>query len=251
MECLQRKKEPILVFEVDLFTFEEALQFVHQHLQENKGMHIVTINPEMISAGNKDDEFGRVLNEADMSIPDGVGIKIALKMKGINQENIPGIEFSKKLIAMSALEGFTIGLLGAKEEVVQKAAQNLRNEFENLNITYIRNGYFSEEEENIIKEELKAVAPRVLFVALGAPKQELLIAKLKQEMPNTIFIGVGGSFDVWSGMVKRAPEIYQKMGLEWLYRTVKEPSRFKRIFPALPLFLIQVIIETVHENLVK
>ena len=70
-------------------------------------------------------------------------------------------------------------------------------------------------------------------------------------MPNTIFIGVGGSFDVWSGMVKRAPEIYENMGLEWLYRTVKEPSRFKRIFPALPLFLIQVIIETVHENLVK
>ena len=251
MECLLRKKEPILGFEVDLFTFEEALQFVHKHLQENKGMHIVTINPEMITSGNKNDEFGRVLNQADMSIPDGVGIKIALKMKGIKQENIPGIEFSKKLIAMSALEGFTIGLLGAKEEVVQKAAQNLRNEFENLNITYVRNGYFSEDEENIIKEELKAIAPRVLFVALGAPKQELLIAKLKQEMPNTIFIGVGGSFDVWSGMVKRAPEIYQKMGLEWLYRTVKEPSRFKRIFPALPLFLIQVIIETVHENLVK
>ena len=251
MECLLRKKEPILGFEVDLFTFEEALQFVHEHLRENIGLQIVTINPEMITSGNKTDEFGRVLNEADMSIPDGVGIKIALKMKGINQENIPGIEFSKKLIGMSALEGYTIGLLGAKEEVVQKAAQNLRNEFENLNITYVRNGYFSEDEENIIKEELKAIAPRVLFVALGAPKQELLIAKLKQEMPNTIFIGVGGSFDVWSGMVKRAPEIYQKMGLEWLYRTVKEPSRFKRIFPALPLFLIQVIIETVHENLVK
>ena len=80
MDCLLRKKEPILGFEVDLFTFEEALQFVHKHLQENKGMHIVTINPEMITSGNKNDEFGRVLNEADMSIPDGVGIKIALKM---------------------------------------------------------------------------------------------------------------------------------------------------------------------------
>ena len=251
MECLHRKKEPVLGFGVDLFTFEEALQYVHTCLKENNGMQIVTINPEMISLGNKDKEFAAVLNNADLVIPDGVGIKIALKIKGISQENIPGIEFSKKLIGMCELEGFSIGLIGAKEEVIQKAVQNIRNEHENLNITYIRNGYFDEEQEKIIIEELKAVSPRVLFVALGAPKQELFISKLKPQMPNTVFIGVGGSFDVWSGMVKRAPKIYQTLGLEWLYRTVKEPARFKRIFPALPLFLIQVIIEAIHENLVK
>ena len=251
MECLHRKKEPVLGFGVDLFTFEEALQYVHTCLKENNGMQIVTINPEMISLGNKDKEFAAVLNNADLVIPDGVGVKIALKIKGISQENIPGIEFSKKLIGMCELEGFSIGLIGAKEEVIQKAVQNIRNEHENLNITYIRNGYFDEEQEKIIIEELKAVSPRVLFVALGAPKQELFISKLKPQMPNTVFIGVGGSFDVWSGMVKRAPKIYQTLGLEWLYRTVKEPARFKRIFPALPLFLIQVIIEAIHENLVK
>ena len=251
MECLHRKKEPVLGFGVDLFTFEEALQYVHTCLKENNGMQIVTINPEMISLGNKDKEFAAVLNNADLVIPDGVGVKIALKIKGISQENIPGIEFSKKLIGMCELEGFSIGLIGAKEEVIQKAVQNIRNEHENLNITYIRNGYFDEEQEKIIVEELKAVSPRVLFVALGAPKQELFISKLKPQMPNTVFIGVGGSFDVWSGMVKRAPKIYQTLGLEWLYRTVKEPARFKRIFPALPLFLIQVIIEAIHENLVK
>ncbi len=251
MECLHRKKEPVLGFGVDLFTFEEALQYVHTCLKENNGMQIVTINPEMISLGNKDKEFAAVLNNADLVIPDGVGVKIALKIKGISQENIPGIEFSKKLIGMCELEGFSIGLIGAKEEVIQKAVQNIRKEHANLNITYIRNGYFDEEQEKIIVEELKAVSPRVLFVALGAPKQELFISKLKPQMPNTVFIGVGGSFDVWSGMVKRAPKIYQTLGLEWLYRTVKEPARFKRIFPALPLFLIQVIIEAIHENLVK
>lgn len=249
MECMQRKKEPVLGFEVDLYSFEEALQAVNGYLKENKGMQIVTINPEMISLGKKNSDFGRILNSADLVIPDGVGIKLALKIKGIEQENIPGIEFSQKLIKLCELENYTIGLLGAKEEVVQQAAKNIRQEYPNLNITYIRNGYFDAQEQEIIEQELKAVAPRVLFVALGAPKQEFFIAKLKEEMPSTIFIGVGGSFDVWSGLTKRAPEIWQKLGLEWLYRTIKEPSRFKRIFPALPLFLVRVIIEAIREKL--
>ena len=236
---------------VDLFDFESSLHFVQQYMREKKGMNIVTINPEMIQLGKVNDLFGRVINEADLVIPDGVGIKLALKIKGINQENIPGIEFAKRLIGICDLEGFSIGLLGAKEEVVQRAAKNLRSEFKNLNITYIRNGYFSEQEENIIEQELKEISPKVVFVALGAPKQELLISKLKINMPETIFIGVGGSFDVWSGMIKRAPLMWQKLGLEWLYRTIKEPSRFKRIFPTLPMFVIRVIIETVHEKLVK
>lgn len=251
MECLQTKKEPILGFEVNLFSMEDALQYTHQKLQQNQGLHIVTINPEMIELGNKNPEFGRVLNEADLTIPDGVGIKIALGIKGIKQENLPGIEFSKKLINICALEGYTIGLLGAKEEVIQLASKKLQEEFQNLNITYIRNGYFSNDEVDIVKEEIKAISPKVLFVALGAPKQELFISELKEQMPQTIFIGVGGSFDVWSGMTKRAPKIWQKLGLEWLYRTIKEPSRFKRIFPTLPMFLIQVIMETIHEKLVS
>lgn len=248
MECLQRKRESILGFDVDLFSFEDAIQFVHQNLKENKGMQIVTINPEIITAGRKNDDLGRIINEADLVLPESVGIKLALKIMGIEQEKIPGVDFSKKLVALCALEGYTIGLLGSKEEVVQKAAKNLRDEHPSLNITYVRNGYFSEADEDIIKEELKAISPRIVFVALGAPKQELLISKIKAEMPETIFIGVGGSFDVWSGMVKRAPEVYQKLGLEWLYRTMKEPARFKRIFPALPLFLIQVIIEALKEK---
>lgn len=251
MECLQTKKENILGFEVNLFSMDEALQYVNCCLKENKGLHIVTINPEMIELGTKNPDFGRVLNESDLVIPDGVGIKLALKCKGINQENIPGVEFSKRLMNICALDGYSIGLLGAKEQIVQLASKKLRDEIQGINITYIRNGYFSDSEKGIVKSELKAISPRVVFVALGAPKQEFFISELKTEMPETVFIGVGGSFDVWSGVTKRAPLIYQKLGLEWLYRTIKEPYRFKRIFPTLPLFVIRVIMESINEKLVK
>lgn len=251
MECIQRKKEPVLGFEVDLLSFEESLQLVHQYLKENKGMQIVTINPEIISWGKKNDEYGRIIKEADLVIPESIGIKLALKINGINQDNIPGVEFSQKLIQMCELEGFSVGFLGAKEEVVQKATKNIQEKHKNINITYIRNGYFDLNEEEIIAQELKAISPRVIFVALGVPKQEFMIAKLKKDMPTTVFIGVGGSFDVWAGVVKRAPKIWQKLGLEWLYRTIQEPERFKRIFPALPLFLVQVIIESIKKNWLK
>ena len=96
-----------------------------------------------------------------------------------------------------------------------------------------------------ILEELRLKNPRLALIALGSPKQEFFIAKAKKIMPETLFIGLGGSFDVWSGYVERAPEIWQKMGLEWLYRTIKEPKRFKRIFPTLPLFVLKVLKEKI------
>ena len=244
----ERKQAKILGFGVDLMTFDGALEFSEERLKQGSGFQVVTINPEMIEIAKKNPDFAAVLNNADLVIPDGVGIKLALKINGINQQNIPGIEYSKKLIAICAKNGFPIALLGAKEEIVQKAKTNLLKEFENLNIVYARNGYFSKEDEENIKSEMTQAAPKAVFVALGAPKQEFMIQELKKSMPEAVFVGVGGSFDVWSGVVKRAPEIYQKLGLEWLYRTVKEPQRFKRIFPALPLFLIRVIIDSVLQK---
>lgn len=248
MDELKRKKAEILGFGVDLFSFDEALRYILLHLHENQGMQIVTINPEMIETAKVNPEFAKILNTADLVIPDGVGVKIALKIKGINQDNIPGIEFSKRLIKIAADSNFAIALFGAKEEIVKKAKDNLMSEYPSLNISYLRNGYFGCEDIENIKNEMVAAEPKIAFFALGAPKQELMINEFRKAMPQTVFIGVGGSFDVWSGVTKRAPEIYQKLGLEWLYRTIKEPSRFKRIFPTLPMFLIRVIIESVFQK---
>lgn len=240
---MPKQKYSVLGYKVDSYTFNELSNYVRNLLQENKNAHIVTINPEMIALAQKDNNFSNVIKNADIVIPDGIGVKLALKINNISVEQIPGIEFAKKLLEICNKNNYSVGFLGAKENVLQTAINNIKKEYPNLSIAFQKNGYFSQEEEIDIVEKASATSIRVLFVALGAPKQEFFIAKYKEKFPNTIMIGVGGSFDVWAGVVKRAPLIFRKCGCEWLYRTISQPSRFKRIFPTLPLFLFKVIIE--------
>ncbi|MBQ2644870.1 WecB/TagA/CpsF family glycosyltransferase [bacterium] len=238
---MERKISEILGYKVDLLSFDEAIETITEKSTE-KSTQTVTINPEMIALANENVVFSEILKNADLVIPDGVGIKIALKIQGIIQEQIPGIEFAKRLIEYCAKHSLPIALIGAKEEIVQNAAKNLKTEYTNLNVAYIRNGYFSENDERTIIDELKNVNPKLVLVALGVPKQEIFINKYKNEFFHTMFVGVGGSFDVWSGQVKRAPLLFRKIGCEWLWRLIKDPSRFNRMFPTLPLFLFKVII---------
>jgi len=134
-----------------------------------------------------------------------------------------------------------VALIGAKPEIIEKAKENLEKEIDGINIVFTQDGYFQDDDK--VLTELKDSGARLILVALGSPKQEKFISKAKNILPCGLMIGVGGSFDVWSGVVERAPRIYQKLGLEWLYRTVKQPERFKRIFPTLPLFVLRVIHE--------
>ena len=120
-----------------------------------------------------------------------------------------------------------------------------KNDFPNLNIVYSHNGYF--DNENEILNDISKSRPQVLLCALGAPKQEFLIYRLKEMLQGCVMIGVGGSFDVFSGCTKRAPVIWQKLGLEWLYRVIVQPERIKRIFPTLPIFLFESIIDSIKK----
>lgn len=239
---MERKTAKILGYQVDLLSFDEALKNIISKAEE-KNVQTVTINPEMIAFAEKNAEFSDVLKNADLVIPDGFGIKLALAIYGIKQQQIPGIEFSKKLVEYCAKNSLPVAMIGAKEETIQKAVSNLKNEFKGLNISYVRNGYFKENDEREIIDDLKSTNPKLVLVALGVPKQEIFIKKYINEFSNTIFVGVGGSFDVWSGEVKRAPILFRKVGCEWLWRLLKTPSRFKRMFPTLPLFLFKVIIK--------
>lgn len=243
------KRATILNYPVDLLTKNEGLDFVAQKILKGEGAQIVTINPEMMELGEKKPEFKDILNCAELVIPDGVGVKIALKMQGINQEQIAGIEFARELVNICAENNYPIAFVGAKEEVLTKAIEKIKEQTPNLNIVFRQNGYFANE-DNVI-DTLISTNPKVVLVALGAPKQEFFINKTKLKKNDIIAIGVGGSFDVWAGYVQRAPICWQKLGLEWLYRTIKQPQRFKRIFPTLPMFLFKVIIEIMQMRRIK
>ena len=229
----------LLGFRVDNYNFEEGIDKALELLEQEKVSQVVTINPEMFAEAEKNAEFANIINNAEMIIPDGIGVKIALQLKGYNAQRLPGIDFAKRLLQEAALKNISVGIIGAKEEVITKAVENLKNEIKNLNVVYYHNGYFSDDNE--IYEDLQKTEPRLILAALGSPKQEFFIYNAKNKLSKALMIGIGGSLDVWSGNVKRAPEIYQKLGLEWLYRTISQPERFKRIFPALPLFLLKVI----------
>lgn len=230
---------------MDILTYNQALERAKSAIDNGENMQVVTINPEMVELAKKDKDFANVLKHSELVVADGVGIKIALKLKGVNQERIGGVDYSRSLIEMCARNNLRLALLGAKEEVINTVCQKLKCEFENLNIVFSHNGYFND--ENAILNEIKKACPQVLLCALGAPKQEFIIYRLKEMLQGCTMVGVGGSFDVFAGCVQRAPIMWQKLGLEWLYRTIKQPERFRRIFPALPIFLFESIIDSIKK----
>ena len=233
---MDRDLVKILGYGVDSFTFDEAVEYAYSHHGQ-----IVTINPEMISEARQNKDFSEIVEHADLVVPDGIGVEIGLKILGHKVRRIPGIELGRALIVKFSDENKTVAFVGAKPEVVESAVKMLRTDIQNLNVVYFHDGYFKD--ANIIMDSLYQAKPDLVLVALGSPKQEFFIAEMKTRLPNSTFIGLGGSFDVWAGHVERAPEIYQNLGLEWLYRTIKEPKRFKRIFPTLPLFILSVLKE--------
>ena len=238
---MERKLRKIQNFNIDIFSFDDAFEYITNNFGQ-----VITINPEMLESANKNKDFAQIVNEAELVIPDGVGIQIGLKILGQNVKRIPGIEFGKKLVDYCAKNSKKIALIGAKPEVINKVVENFKIEYPNINIVYIQDGYFKD--DTAVQDEILKIQPDLVLVALGSPKQEFFIYDIKKQLPNTIFIGLGGSFDVWAGFVQRAPIIYQKLCLEWLYRTIKEPSRFKRIFPTLPVFVLKVIKERIFNN---
>lgn len=211
-------------------------------------MFIVTANPETIMTAENNENFKKALfDEKTTIIPDGIGIVKGAEILGYKiEETIPGVELCIKLFEYCEQYGKSIFLLGAKEEVSQKLVNVLKKDYPNANICGYENGYIEDKQacfDNIAKLE-----PDVVLVALGIPHQELLIYNNLNNFNKGIFVGVGGSFDVLSGTKKRAPKIFRRLHLEWLYRITTEPKRLKRFFSS----NIKYILKLKHEkNILK
>lgn len=231
----------ILGYGVDTFSFDQAVDYI-----ADKSGQIVTINPEMIQYAQKDSTFSRIINEAQMIVADGIGIKLGLKILGFDVQRIPGIDLGKALIKRFCSQGKRVAFVGSTVDVVENTIVNIKKEFPDLNVVYYHDGFF--DDKSIIYNDLVNSKPDLVLVALGSPKQEFFIYELKNNLPNSVMIGLGGSFDVWAGAVKRAPKFFQKFGIEWLYRLISNPKRFKRIFPTLPLFIFYVLKERLQNK---
>lgn len=209
-------------------------------LLEQEGFHyVVTPNPELVMAAEKDAAFRDVLNGADLVLPDGVGVVKAAKLLGRPLKGrCPGIDFASALMERLAGTGKGLFLLGAKPGVAEKAAERLGERYPGLKLCGVHDGYFHD--DGPVAEAVKASGAEVLFVCLGFPRQEFWMAQHGGETGVGLAVGLGGSLDVFAGEVERAPEGWQRLGLEWLYRLLKEPKRIGRM-AKLPLFLVKAL----------
>jgi len=188
----------------------------------------------------KDEEFCKELNDASLIVPDGIGVVYASRiLKAPLPERVAGFDLASNLIESLKDGEKSFYFFGGKPGVAETAKENLLEKYPKLNICGLSDGYYDEEKEKAIIEDIKNKKPDVLFVCLGAPKQEKWINEHKDELGVKVLMGIGGSLDVFAGTVERAPEFYQKHGLEWLYRLLKQPSRFIRML-ALPKFGLTV-----------
>lgn len=235
--------------DVDRVDMSSAMECFAAMMETPGCSQIVTPNSEILVNAAKDKTLAELISAADLVIPDGIGLVYASKILGQPlTERVTGIDFAEAAIGWSAEHGYPVYFLGSKPDggkgdgksVALLAAEQKKKQFPNLIVAGARDGYFKEEDEEALVEEINGSGAGFLCVALGSPKQELFIAKYRERLKVRAAIGIGGSLDVWAGVLARAPEFYRKHGLEWLYRFVQEPSRYKRI-AALPLFMIKVI----------
>ena len=219
---------------------EEFENILKQNIIENKKTFVVTANPETFTYGYNDEEFNKLLLDKETTIiPDGIAIvKSAKMLKYDIKERIPGIDLANKLLEYANELNKSVYLFGAKEEVIDKMKEVLKEKYPNIKLAGAKNGYGKDKDETF--EEIKQIKPDIVMVALGIPNQEKLIHKHLKDFDKGIFIGLGGSFDVISGMKKRAPKIFIKLNLEWLYRICKEPSRLKRFWNNNVKFMIRI-----------
>ena len=232
-------KTDIMGLQFDNITMEEALDAAKALLQGEHAARVVTPNAEIAYEALHDENMRTLLNSAELMLPDGAGVVLASKiLKTPLKQKVAGVDFADRLLSILEKTGGGLFLLGSKPGIAELAAQKMLEKHPKLHICGMNDGYFKDEAPII--EKINAARPDVLFVCLGAPKQELFMKDHLDALHVKLMIGLGGSLDSFAGTVKRAPKWMIRCNLEWLYRLIKEPKRFGRML-RLPKYLFAVL----------
>ncbi len=244
-------KVKIFGVEIDNVSFDEATEILEGFLTSDRLNTICTPNTEIVMAAKDNPSLKDLINQNDLIIPDGIGLIYGSKIRNKPlKERVTGFDLSVKMLEMADEKGYSLFLLGGKKGVAKKASENIVSEYPNIRIAGYHHGYFkgshighdNHQEEKKIVEMINESKTDIIFVGLGFPKQEIWIAKNKERIHGKVIIGNGGTMDILAGVSKRAPEIFQRLGLEWFYRLIREPTRIKRQL-AIPKFVLSVLLD--------
>ena len=220
----------VLGVEFDDMDIVEAVELAMGFMEERRCAYAVTPNPEIVLECRKNRKLSAAVRAADMVLPDGVGVIYASRILGTPIKNrLPGIDFASALMARMSECGKKVFLLGARSGVAELAAERLTERYPGLEICGVNDGYFAQEDNELVLEKINALSPDLILVCLGAPRQEIWMKNNAELLNAGLMIGLGGAMDVYAGVVERAPRKWRKLGLEWLYRLIKEPRRIKRM----------------------
>lgn len=227
--------------------------WLQERIEQSQGAHVVTLNAEMTMQAERNEALSKIIQNAELVIPDGAGVVLYLQLlKKQNVNRVPGIELAEALLqnlaqSSSKLNPPKVFFYGGSPGVAQKAADYWQSQSPGLTIAGTHSGYHSELEEELLKQTLVQIQPQLILVGLGVPRQEMWIAQNRHLCPQAIWIGVGGSLDIWSGVKTRAPHWLGNNNLEWLYRLYKEPWRWKRML-SLPEFALKSIVYCITDR---
>ena len=224
----------------DNLSMDEALQAALEMIDEG-GCHVIhTPNAEIVQLCVEKPEYYEVINSSDMTVPDGAGVILASKIlkKPLKKGKVAGVELGEALASEASVRGLRLYMLGGKPGIAEEAKRRLCEKYPGLDICGCSDGYFTD--DGPVIQKINDSGADILFVCLGVPKQELWMKKNRGVLNVSLMAGLGGSLDVYSGTVKRAPEIFIRLGLEWLYRLIREPRRIGRMMK-LPKFVVGTI----------
>lgn len=231
----------ILGVGIDPVTMNEAIQFCIDRIAERKPAEVITANAEMIIQANNNPLLMNAMKKAALVIPDGAGVILAAKYYRMNMpERVAGYDLSQELLNVAAQKRYRVYFLGAAPGVAEQAKQNAERKYPGVNIVGVTDGYFSAEEQDEVIKKIITAQPDILLAALGVPRQELWLEAQLDTLAVPVCIGVGGTFDVMAGNVKRAPLWMQRSHLEWFYRLIRQPQRITRMM-SLPRFALKVL----------